>query len=314
MPPRAISARFRKKAAALAEQKLSDAAAPMDRTLLQGIGFMLLGTALFTFNDALGKWLVVSVAVGQLLFIRSAAAFLILAPMIHRAGWRQVFVVEQPWRHSLRLALIVVEVAAFYMAVRHLPLADVMSVYQAAPLIVTVLAIPLLGERVGWRRALAVGVGFIGVLLVLRPEGGVFTAPALIALFGAVAYALLMVTTRQLRASSNLTLIAWHTVGVGLFGLASLPWGWEPLDLLTLALLGLIGVVATSAHVCMNQSLKLAPASTVMPYQYSSLLWAILLGWLFFGDIPTGAMLLGAGIIVASGLFVLHREQLGKKA
>lgn len=298
----------------MAEPQVSLPAAPataaaLDRMVPQGIGFMLLGTALFTFNDALGKWLVVSVAVGQLLFIRSAAAFLILAPMIHRAGWRKVFIVEQPGRHALRLLLIVLEVAAFYMAVRHLPLADVMSVYQAGPLIVTVLAIPLLGERVGWRRGLAVGIGFIGVILVLHPEGGVFTAPALIALGGTIAYALLMISTRHLRASSNLTLIAWHTVGVGLFGLASLPWGWSPLDWETLALLGLIGVVATSAHVCMNQSLKLAPASVVTPYQYTSLLWAILLGWLVFGDIPTSSMLLGAGIIVASGLFVLHREQ-----
>ncbi len=288
---------------------LPAAATAADRAVLHGIGFMLLGTALFTFNDALGKWLVVSVAVGQLLFIRSAAAFLILAPMIHRAGWRKVFVVEQPGWHSLRLVLIVLEVAAFYMAVRHLPLADVMSVYQAGPLIVTVLAIPLLGERVGWRRGLAVGVGFIGVLLVLRPEDGVFSAPALIALGGAVAYALLMLSTRHLRAASNLTLIAWHTVGVGVCGLLTLPWGWMALDWTTLALLGLIGVVATSAHMCMNQSLKLAPASIVTPYQYTSLLWAILLGWLVFGDVPTGGMLLGAGIIVASGLFVLHREQ-----
>lgn len=275
----------------------------------RGIAFMLLGTALFTCNDALGKWLVATVAVGQLLFIRSAAAFVLMLPAIQRAGWRNVFLVRQPGRHLLRLALIIVEVGAFYLAVRHLPLADVMSVYQATPLIVTILAIPLLGETVGWRRGLAVGIGFIGVLLVLQPQDGVFTVSALIALAGSIAYALTFIATRHLRAASSLTLIAWHTVGVGLAGLATLPWGWPEIDLATMGLLALIGVVATGAHMCMNQAMKLAPASVTMPYQYSSLLWAILLGWLVFGDIPGPMMLLGAGIIVASGLFVLHREQ-----
>jgi len=275
----------------------------------RGILFMLLGTALFTFNDALGKWMVASVAVGQLLFIRSATALVVLLPAVHKAGWRKVFVLQQPGQHALRLAFIVAEVFCFYLAVRHLPLADVMAVYQATPLIVTILAIPLLGEAVGWRRGLAVGIGFIGVLLVLQPDGGVFTAPALIALGGSFTYALSMVATRKLRETNSLSLIVYHSIAVGGVGLLTLPWGWEPVDLPGIGYLALIGVVATAAHMCMNQSLKLAPAAVVVPFTYTSLLWAILLGWLFFADLPTPLMLLGAGIIVASGLFVLHRER-----
>ncbi|MEK9968460.1 MAG: DMT family transporter, partial [Ferrovibrio sp.] len=215
---------------------------------LRGIAFMLLGTALFTFNDALGKWMVASVAVGQLLFIRSISALVILLPLVHRAGWREVFYLAQPGRHALRPLLIVAEVACFYLAVRHLPLADVMAVYQATPLIVTVLAIPLLGEMVGWRRGIAVGIGFIGVLLVLQPEGGVFTLPALIALAGSVAYALMMIVTRQVRQTGALSLIVYHTLAVGAAGLLTLPWGWEAVDIRGLAFLALIGVVATAAH------------------------------------------------------------------
>ncbi|HLT76421.1 MAG TPA: DMT family transporter [Ferrovibrio sp.] len=275
----------------------------------RGIAFMLLGTALFTFNDALGKWMVASVAVGQLLFIRSVAAFVMLAPAIQRAGWREVFVLAQPGRHALRLVLIVAEVACFYLAVRHLPLADVMAVYQATPIFVAVLAIPLLGERIGWRRGIAVAVGFIGVLLVLQPEAGVFTAAALIALAGSTAYALTMIATRHLRAASALSLIVYHTLAVGAAGLISLPWGWAAIGWVETGYLALIGVVATLAHMCMNQALRLAPATVVVPYTYTSLLWAILLGWLFFADTPTPLMLLGAAIIVGSGLFVMHREQ-----
>ncbi len=294
----------------MAQRALSDA---VDTGHWRGIAFMLLGTALFTFNDALGKWMVASVAVGQLLFIRSAAALVILLPLVHRAGWREVFVIAQPGRQLLRLLLIVGEVACFYLAVRHLPLADVMAVYQATPLIVTVLAIPLLGEMVGWRRGLAVAVGFIGVLLVLQPEGGVFTAPALIALAGSTAYALMMIVTRQLRQTGALSLIVYHTLAVGAAGLLTLPWGWETVDATGIVYLALIGVVATAAHMCMNQGLRLAPAAVVAPYTYTSLLWAILLGWLFFADLPTPLMLVGAAIIVASGLFVLHRERQAKQ-
>lgn len=293
----------------MAEGSLSGVqAGPETAGYWRGIAFMLLGTALFTFNDALGKWMVASVAVGQLLFIRSAAAFLMLLPAIHRAGWREVFVIAQPGRHIVRLVLIVAEVACFYLAVRHLPLADVMAVYQATPLFVAVLAIPLLGEMIGWRRGLAVGVGFVGVLLVLQPEGGVFTVAALIALAGSIAYALTMIATRHLRAANALSLIVYHTLAVGAAGLLSLPWGWVAVSWIDTAYLALIGVVATLAHMCMNQALRLAPATVVVPYTYTSLLWAILLGWLFFADQPTPLMLLGAAIIVCSGLFVMHRE------
>lgn len=293
----------------MAEGSLSSSGAAVGGGHWRGIAFMLLGTALFTFNDALGKWMMASVAVGQLLFIRSVTGLAVLLPMVHKAGWREVFVVRQPGQHALRLVFIVAEVFCFYLAVRHLPLADVMAVYQATPLIVTVLAIPLLGEIVGWRRGLAVGVGFLGVLLVLQPEGGVFTAPALIALAGSVTYALSMVATRKLRNANSLSLIVYHSIAVGGAGLLTLPWGWAEIDWLSTAYLALIGVVATAAHMCMNQSLKLAPAAVVVPFTYTSLLWAILLGWLFFSDLPTPLMLLGAAIIVASGWFVLHRER-----
>ena len=270
---------------------------------------MLLGTALFTFNDALGKWMVASVAVGQLLFIRSMAALVMLLPMVHRTGWREVFVLAQPGRHAIRLLFIVAEVACFYLAVRHLPLADVMAVYQATPLIVTVLAIPLLGELVGWRRGLAVGIGFLGVLLVLQPQDGVFTAPALIALAGSLTYALSMIATRQLRTTNALSLIVYHTLAVGLAGLLTLPWGWAAIDWVDTAYLALIGVVATLAHMSMNQALRLAPAAVVVPYTYTSLLWAILLGWLIFADTPTPLMLFGAAIIMGAGLFIFFRER-----
>jgi drug/metabolite transporter (DMT)-like permease len=276
----------------------------------RGILFMLLGTALFTFNDALGKWMVASVAVGQLLFIRSATALVVLLPAVHKAGWRKVFVLQQPGQHALRLAFIVAEVSLLlsrraasttgrcdggvsgHTADRHHP-----------------------GDFRCWVRRSAGAAAWRSESVSsaccwsCSPDGGVFTAPALIALGGSFTYALSMVATRKLRETNSLSLIVYHSIAVGGFGLLTLPWGWEPIDLPGIGYLALIGVVATAAHMCMNQSLKLAPAAVVVPFTYTSLLWAILLGWLFFADLPTPLMLLGAGIIVASGLFVLHRER-----
>src|SRR5689334_15118576 len=132
-----------------------------------GILCMVTGMALFTLNDALGKWLVASCPVPLILAVRSAAALLILLPLVLKAGVLNVFKVPDPGRHLLRNALIIAEVALFYLAVRDLPLADVMTIYMAAPLLVTALSVPLLGEKVGIRRWVAVGVGFVGVVLVL---------------------------------------------------------------------------------------------------------------------------------------------------
>ena len=187
---------------------------------------MVAGMALFTLNDAMGKWLVETLPVPLILAVRSAAALLILLPLVLRAGFSSVFRVPDPGRHLLRIVLIIAEVAFFYLAVRELPLADVMTIYMAAPLLVTALSVPLLGEKVGFRRWIAVGVGFVGVVLVLRPGGDFLSAGTPIALAGSLTFALTMISTRSLRGAGGLTLITTQTLGVGVAGAAALPFVW----------------------------------------------------------------------------------------
>ena len=278
------------------------------RAALAGIALMTAGIFLFAVNDALGKWLVATYSVGQVLLIRSLAALALLLPFI----WRdiQTFRAAPRWDlQVLRAAFATIEVACFYWAVAYLPLADVMTYYLAGPIFVTAIAGTVLREPVGWRRWAAVLVGFAGVVVALRPAGGTFTGPALIALIGSFTFSLSMVATRALRGTGGTVLVTTQTVGALAFGAVAAPFAWVPPSSGDLALLVLLGIVAMVAHICVNRSLVLAPASTVVPYQYTTIIWAVLFGYLVFGDRPDAAMLAGAAIIIAAGLFIFLREQ-----
>ena len=288
------------------------ASSPVSGTARLGVLLMLLGMVMFSMNDVLGKWLVATYSVGQLMLIRSLAALLVLAPFFWRVGWRRLVDVERPRLHLLRAALFAFEASGFYFAVAYMPLADAMTYWLAAPIYVAAMSPLLLGEKVGWRRWTAIIVGFIGVLIALEPSRDTFTLPALIALGGSLAFALAMVLGRTLRAAPDTTLVFWQVAGAAIFAavwcLAD-PGGWAPVSGIDFGLLALLGIVAMSAHMLVNRSLKLADAATVAPLQYTLLLWAIVFGWMFFGDMPRAAMLVGAGFIVASGLFIFFREQ-----
>jgi drug/metabolite transporter (DMT)-like permease len=283
--------------------------APAPDGTLAGIGLMLAGIVLFSFNDALGKWLLVTYSVGELLLIRSAAALLLLAPFLYRAGLAAFLRAPQRGLQLARVVLSTLEVAMFFWAVSYLPLADTVTFYLAAPIYVTALSAPMLGERVGWRRWSAVLVGFAGVLLALRPSAASLTLPALIALVGSVFFALLMIATRQLRATPNTVLVGGQILGTLVLGAAAAPFGWVTPSPLDFALLCLFGVVSIVALACVNRALVLAAASVVVPYQYTIIVWAVVLGWAVFGDVPDPLTLAGAGIIVAAGLYIFWREQ-----
>lgn len=290
-----------------------EASAPADKrnTAVLGIGMMLLGILLFVLNDVMGKWLVATYTVGQVLLIRSIAAFVMLTPLIMREGAGPILRPARPGLQALRVLLSTVEVAFFYWAVSAMPLADVIAFYLAGPIWVTALAGPLLGEKIGWRRWTAVLVGFLGVIVALRPSGASLTLHALIAVFGSLAFALMMITSRLLRGTSDTVLVTWQTTGALAFGIVAAPFGWVTPTTLDLGLLGLLGIVAALAHMCVNRSLKLAPAAVVVPYQYTQIAWAILFGWLIFGDLPDTQLVVGAAIIIASGLYIFTREQRG---
>lgn len=282
--------------------------APPDRTLA-GIGLMLLAMFAFSLNDVMGKWLVATFSVAQLLLIRSFAGLVILAPAIIRAGPARLFRPERPWLHAARAFCSTAEVALFYWAVVYLPLADAVAFYLATPILVTVLAVFMLKEKVGWRRWLAVLFGFVGVVVAVNPSGGGAGFPALIAIVGTALFAMANILTRQLAGAGEITLVSWQTVSALVFGLVAAPFVWVTPSLPELAALLLLGVVSTVAHMAVNRSLRFAPAAIVVPYQYTMIVWAMILGYLFFAEVPKSNVLIGSAIIVAAGLYIFVREQ-----
>ena len=280
-----------------------------------GIGLMILGIFLFVGNDVMGKWLVATYTVGQVLLIRSIAGLIMLAPSLWQAGARALIFPPSPKLNLLRVVLTTGEVACFYWAVTYLPLADIVTLYMAAPIFVTALAYPLLGEKIDAPRAFAIIFGFIGVIIAMRPSSASFSLPALVALTGCILFSLMMIITRHLRGTKGIVLVSWQAMGALILGAVLSPMGWITPSLRDLILLGMLGVVATLAHIAVNKALKLAPAAIIMPYQYTQIIWAVILGFVIFGDWPDKMMMIGSGLIIAAGLFIFWREQMvGRKA
>ncbi|WP_243373500.1 DMT family transporter [Microvirga solisilvae] len=275
---------------------------------LVGIGLMLLGMFMFSVNDVMGKWLVATYSVGQVLLLRSIAALAVLLPIMHRQKI-SLQIPPQPALHAVRILLSTLEVACFYWAVTYLPLADVMTYYLAGPIYVVAFAALWLGEKIDKPRIIAAGVGFVGVLIALRPSAATISWPAMIALVGSVFYSLLMITTRKLRDTDDGTLVLGQILGSLIFGIIAAPFAWVTPGWLDLAGLFLLGIVSMAAHACVNRALKIAPASVVAPYQYTLIVWAIVLGYLAFGDIVEFWTLVGAGVICIAGLALLLLER-----
>lgn len=275
---------------------------------LAGIGLMLLGIWLFSFGDALGKYIVGTYSVGQLLMFRGLGSLILLSPLIWR--YRSQFKsVRRPGLQILRVILSTAEVAAFFAAAIYLPLADIITYYLAAPIFVTAGAAFFLGEHVGWRRWIAIGVGFSGVLIALQPSAQTISWPAMIALGGSMSFAGLMLVTRSLRDTPDVVLASSQFAGTLIFGGMMAPIGWVTPSVTGLGLFLLAGCISVGALLSLNRSLILAPASVVVPYQYTMIIWAVIFGYFGFGDVPSGATLIGAAIIVGAGLYIFLRER-----
>lgn len=282
---------------------------PGENLAVAGILLMLLGYFMFALNDAMGKWLVASYSVGQVLLVRSVGAFLVLSPMIVRQGVSDLVRPGRPGLQALRVLFATLDTALFYAAVVYLPLADVLTFYMAGPIYIAALSHVFLGEKVGWRRWLAIVVGFGGVVIALRPSTASLSLSSLFALLGSLSFAISMILGRRLRGTSDTTLVTLQTLGSLVLGLVLALADWRAPGVLDWAALLLLGVVSCVAHLLITRALKLAPASTLAPLQYTLLLWGVVFGVVFFGDVPDSQLLVGSAIIVLAGLFIFHRQK-----
>jgi drug/metabolite transporter (DMT)-like permease len=276
-----------------------------------GILVMILAMFVLASMDAISKYLVAIYGVPQILWIR-ALVFVVFAVAVARPRHlRRALKSARPGLQIGRSLILVCETAIFIVAFRYLPLADVHAVAALAPLIATALAIPLLGERVGARRWTAVAMGFVGVVIIIRPGLGVFHWTALLPLVAAFFWGLYQVLVRLVSAHDGAATTTLYTALV-----AALAWSgvslyqghWQAPDAVGWGLLLLLGLMASLAHFLVIKALELAPASVLQPFGYTLMLWAVVMGYLVFDHIPDALTLAGAAIVVASGLYALYRE------
>jgi len=277
-------------------------------TIGRGIASMLFAVMVFSTMDALIKWLTPSYPLMEIVFFRSIFAFIPLLPSLLRQG-SAPFRTRRPLGQAGRALIGLGATVCFFYAYRFLPLADVFGIAFAAPLFVTALSVPLLGERVGIRRWSAVLVGFIGVLVMVRPDIGVADAATLITLLGTLCYAISLVFLRNLGKSETTVSIVFYVTCTTTFASAiALPFVWITPSAVDLPLLILVGILGGIAQLAITRAFRLAPAAVVAPFDYTALPYAAALGYFVWGDVPEPIFLLGAVIVIGSGLYILHRE------
>lgn len=277
---------------------------------VSAVAIMVVAMAIYAAADAVGKVLVAEIPVLQLVWVRTLATFIIWAPVIFWIGGRGIWRTSRPGLHALRIVLHLASAVFFTTALAHLPLAEAMAVFFVEPLLVTALSVPLLGERVGIRRWIAVGVGFLGMLLVVRPGTVAWSVWALFPLGSAVVFALYEIVTRKAGTSEPpLTSFLWLMVGMGAIMAPAAPFYWAPLPDHTLWLLALLGLLNGCAQLGIIGALARAPATVLAPFRYGQLFWATVFGFLVFGAFPDAVSIAGMTLIAGSGLYVWHRER-----
>ncbi|MFT4013597.1 MAG: DMT family transporter [Paracoccus sp. (in: a-proteobacteria)] len=277
------------------------------RGQLLGIALLLLAIFLFTLMDATAKHLAQSYHPAQLIWVRFMTNLVlvgvILAPRLGRT-MRSARPMVQLFRGLAQLASI----GLFFTSLQFIGLAEATAIMDINPVLITLAAALFLGESLGLRRILGIGAALLGAMLIIRPGAGVFQPAALLPLIGAFTYAAGAVLTRMARCDSLATSILWSAVVGSAISSIAVPFFWRPIaggDVWAFLLLGLLG---TAAQVLLIRAFALAEAAVIAPFGYTSLIWAGIWGWLFWGTIPDGWSVTGALIIVAAGLYVWWRE------
>jgi len=282
---------------------------PIANANLRGALYSLLAFAIFATHDVVVKLLGASYSPVQIIFFSVLFGFPLVTVMLIRDPVDGNLRPRHPWWSLTRtIATVITGVTAFY-AFSVLPLAQTYAILFATPILITLLAIPILGEKVGLRRGLAIVVGMIGVLIVLRPGGAEVGLGHAAALAAAVCSSLASVIVRRIgKEERSVVLLLYPMLGnFVVLGLA-LPLVYEPMPILHLGMTGIIALFGFIAMIFVIAAYRSAEAVIVAPMQYSQMIWATIFGVLIFGETPDAMTLIGAGVIIASGIYIVMRE------
>jgi len=284
---------------------------PQTDRKIAGIGYMVLGIASLSFMDAFGKRVAAGYSVFQMLAIRSTVALALLLLLLGSTRSLRRLRTEQPQGHALRALCGLVAFTSFYAALRYLPLAEAVAISFGSPFMVTALGRLILNEPVSWRQWGAIGVGFVGILVIVRPAAAGIHAAALLIVLSGLAYAVMMVLARWMTRPERPPESTFAFVFYMLAGQAAAGWliaagRWRTPDASALAEMSAMGVLAIVGNYGLAQAFRIAPVATVAPFEYTGLIWAVVLGAVVFGDLPAPSFWAGAAIIVWAGLYTVR--------
>lgn len=277
---------------------------------------MVAAFLLFTFLDTAAKLLAEEMNSLQIVWARFIGHAVLVVVVLMPSKGTRVFASSNLRLQIIRSIFLFISTIFNFFALRYLQLATTSSIMFTVPLLVAALSVPLLGEHVGWRRWTAIAVGFAGVLIIVRPGGAELHWAVGLSLCNVVAVALYQITTRKLAARDHSDTTSLYSPMVGaIILLPLLPYVWEaPSGPLAWLLLCSMGVFGGIGHWLLIIALRYAPASLLAPFSYTSILWMTTSGYLVFGHLPDGWTVVGAAVVIASGLYVFHRERVRKNA
>ena len=277
-----------------------------------GILLMIITTIVFASQDGLSKYLATEYNVYMVVMIRYwfFAAFVISMSSRRSGGIKRVAKTKSPILQIFRSVILVAEMCITILAFTLLGLAETHAIFASYPLIIAMLSGPILGEYVGWRRWLAISVGFIGILIILNPGNGIFSPYALVPLAGAILFALYGLLTRYVGQYDNSSTSFFWTGVVGSIAMTIIGLNyWDPVSKSDWSIMLLLSASGVVGHYLLIKCYEVAEASAVQPFAYLQLIWASMIGIIIFGEQITTNVLIGACIIVGAGLFTLWRER-----
>lgn len=287
---------------------------PHHRHFFRGVGMMMVAVLMFSSMDTLAKFMLKSYPLGPLIWARYAIHLVFMLLLFGPRMGLGLVRTPHPWLQAMRGVLLVSSTAMFYLSLKFLPLAEAAAISFIGPVLVTVLSGPLLRERVTRRQWVAVLLGFVGVLVIIRPGGAVFSPTVLLPLATALLFALYQIATRKVAARDNpLTTLFYTALVGGVLTSIALPFSWQTPTLLQVALMLAIGSFAGVGHFLLIRAVGHASPMALAPFVYTQLVWSTLLAWIVFREFPDSGSLAGMVIIIAAGLLAVNWQHMRRR-
>jgi len=281
----------------------------LDNQQVLAILFMLIGMFCLSVNDVNAKWLSQDYPVWEVLFFRALSGMIISFGLVARFGINTIKT-SKPIAHIIRSFSAVVTVVLYFFGLKFLMLSENVALAHTAPIIATVLAVPILGEKLGLKRLLAVILGFIGVIVIVQPGSDIFKIESLLPIGSALFMAFSYLSLRFImKTDSSISIIFYYSLGLLMTTLIFFPSDFKFPNFIDFLFLFSLGIMGSLGHYFISQAAKRADTAIITPFEYSAFIWVIIMGYIFFNEVPSFTVLTGGLLIIVSGIYIIYREK-----